>query len=573
MIHDTSLKHSKQYLGLGKTLFNSSAAVVVGDKIESNQILLTERLTQKKASGAWPEMAITMLEKEFGSKFSVISENRDVITPSSFEEAINTTIPFYPYLKKKGLHHYTSYFNKNIKYITHHLSHAYAAIAMSPFQNAIVVVMDGAGSNSLDFRTEYISGNPEVSFPKNAHESCSIFLQTGPSLKLINKNWQTFRKSKIPDHEFSEGIGMLYEKAAEFIFNNKRSAGKVMGLAGFGRGVNISDPFNYLETLNWNNSFKSGSKEEWENSPFQANYRDIAASVQLTYESHLNTLIKELKKQFPKIDNLILTGGTALNCTNNFKLLEAKIFNNIYVPPFPSDECISYGASNYFFINENKDLWSPKKLSHQHGFLGSPKSVPIKDTTLSVFQNYEVECPEDIIEFTSELLIKGKVIGWFQGRSEAGPRALGNRSILANVEIPNLKNYLNESIKFREDFRPYGCSVIQEKASEYFSVSNDFHNPYMSFAVPVKEMFQGRLKEVSHIDNTSRMQTVTSEFNCKFYSLLKSFGDKSGLYCLLNTSLNIMGKPIVETIQDAKVFLDSTNVDGIVIGNIYIKKN
>ncbi|MFT6633081.1 MAG: carbamoyltransferase [Bacteriovoracaceae bacterium] len=573
MSYDTSLKHSKQYLGLGKTLFNSSAAVVIGDSIDSNQILLTERLTQKKASGAWPELAISILENEYGPNYNVIAENRDVISPICFEEAINTTIPFFPYLKKKGLHHYTSHFNKNIKYITHHLSHAYAALAMSPYQSSIIIVMDGAGSGSVDFQNDYKSSNEQVSFPKNSHESCSIYLQTGPNLKLLKKDWQTFRKSQVPGHDFSEGIGMLYEKAAEYIFNNKRSAGKVMGLAGFGHAQNIIDPFNYLESLNWEHSFKVGSKEDWENSPFQSNYQDIAASVQITYENHLNKLIRDLKMEFPQIDNLILTGGTALNCTNNFKLLNSKVFNNIYIPPFPSDECISYGVSNYFFINENRDLWTPKDLSKQHGFLGSPNSIPKEDATLEVFKNYEIVCPVDIIDFTSELLVKGKVIGWFQGRSETGPRALGNRSILANVETPNLKSYLNESIKFREDFRPYGCSVLQEKASEYFSISKGFHNPYMSFAVPVRSIFQKRLKEVSHIDKTSRMQTVTEDFNSKFYSLLKSFGDKSGLYCLLNTSLNIMGKPIAETVLDAKTFLDSTNVDGIVIGNIYIKKN
>jgi carbamoyltransferase len=573
MSYDTSLKHSKQYLGLGKTLFNSSAAVVIGDSIDSNQILLTERLTQKKASGAWPEMAISMLENDFGTNYNVISENRDVISPISFEEAINTTIPFFPYLKKKGLHHYTSHFNKDIKYITHHLSHAYAALAMSPYQNSIIIVMDGAGSESSDFQNDYKSNNEQFSFPKNAHESCSIYLQTGPNLKLIKKDWQTFRKSQVPGHDFSEGIGMLYEKAAEYIFNNKRSAGKVMGLAGFGHGQNIIDPINYLESLNWQHSFITGNKEDWENSPFQSTYRDIAASVQITYENHLKILITDLKIKFPQIDNLILTGGTALNCTNNFKLLNSKVFNNIYIPPFPSDECISYGVSNYFFINENRELWTPKDLSKQHGFLGSPNSIPKESATLEVFKNYEIECPVDIIDFTSELLVKGKVIGWFQGRSETGPRALGNRSILANVETPNLKSYLNESIKFRENFRPYGCSVLQEMASEYFTISKGFHNPYMSFAVPVRDIYQNRLKEVSHIDKTSRMQTVTEDFNSKFYSLLKSFGDKSGIYCLLNTSLNIMGKPIVETVLDAKTFLDSTNVDGIVIGNIYIKKN
>jgi carbamoyltransferase len=573
MTNDTTLKHSKQYLGLGKTLFNSSASVVTSDSIESNQILLTERLTQKKASGAWPEMAIKTLEDTFGSDYSIISENRDVITPLEFEEAINTSIPFFPYLKKKKLIQYSSSFNKEIKFLTHHLSHAYAALAMSPFKNSLIIVMDGAGSASKDFGLCAHKNTICSSVRNGQHESCSIYIHDGSELKLVEKKWQSFRKSKIPGHDFSEGIGMLYEKAAEYIFNNKRAAGKVMGLSAFGSGEIIDDPITFLENLEWEKAFPGGSKEDWENSPHQGIYKDLANSVQLTFECYVLELVTELKKQYPKINNLIMTGGTALNCTNNYKLLTAGIFKNIYVPPFPSDECISYGASNYFFINENKNLWTPKEISKQHGFLGSPKSIPKNCSTLEIFKEYETIIPEDIIEFTSNLLMENKIIGWFQGRSEAGPRALGNRSILANVETKNLKKYLNANIKFREGFRPYGCSALQEKSHEYFLVNESFHNPYMSFAVPIREKYIQRLEEVSHIDQTSRMQTVTKDFNYLFYNLIKNFGDKSGLYCLLNTSLNIMGKPIVESVKDAKDFLDSTNVDGIIIGNVYIKKN
>lgn len=573
MHHDTPLKHSKQYLGLGKTLFNSSASVVCSNDIAKNQIILTERVVQRKASGAWPEKAIKILESQVGENFNVISENRDVITPFEFEKAIDSSIPFLSYLKKKKLDQYSSHYNPNIKTLSHHLCHAYAALAMSPYHESIIIVMDGAGSNSTDFSNIISEEFDTKDLLGNEHESCSIYLQKGAELIPIKKEWQVFRKSKIPGHDFSDGIGMLYEKAAEYIFNNKRSAGKVMGLAGFGKPSEITSAFQFLESLDWSQSFQAKTKSEWEANNNIKNFENLAASVQYKYEQYLYSLVLGLKKKYPKINNLILTGGTALNCTNNYKLLEKGLFDNIYVPPFPSDECISFGAANYSFIKENHKLWSPKEISTQHGFLGSKKSIPNEKEIIEIFDGYEVSKPEDIINFSAELLTQNKIIAWFQGRSESGPRALGNRSILANIETPELKNIMNEKIKFRESFRPYGCSVLHEYSSDYFKVSNSFHNPFMSFATPIRSKYLKRLKEVSHIDNTSRMQTVTEEFNPKFYQLIKCFGNKTGLYGLLNTSLNIMGKPIVETIQDAKAFLDSTNVDGIVVADFYIKKN
>jgi carbamoyltransferase len=163
-------------------------------------------------------------------------------------------------------------------------------------------------------------------------------------------------------------------------------------------------------------------------------------------------------------------------------------------------------------------------------------------------------------------------VAWFQGRSESGPRALGNRSILARPDVTGLKDKLNKSIKFRESFRPYGCSVIQEKAHLYFDIDQNFNNPYMSFAIKVREEHKELLKEVSHIDGTSRMQTVKIGQNEKFYRLLERFGEKSGLPCLLNTSLNVMDEPIVETIQDVRRFMENTPTDYLVINDFLIKR-
>jgi carbamoyltransferase len=164
------------------------------------------------------------------------------------------------------------------------------------------------------------------------------------------------------------------------------------------------------------------------------------------------------------------------------------------------------------------------------------------------------------------------LIAWFHGRSESGPRALGNRSILARVDVPGLKDDLNARVKGRESFRPYGSSVLQEHAAEYFEVPSDFEAPFMSFAPRVKPKYAELLKEVTHVNGTSRIQTVSEGQNPRYRALIQALGDLTGLYCVLNTSLNIMGEPIVETMQDAKRFLEGTPVDALVLEDVVISR-
>ncbi|MDP7321900.1 MAG: carbamoyltransferase C-terminal domain-containing protein [Bacteriovoracaceae bacterium] len=563
---------TNKHLGLGKTLFNSSVAIVNSDYIDNHQVILSERITRKKASGAWPENIFNHLGITNDDSFLSISENRDVISPKTFEQNINSKLPFFDYLKRKKLDHFSSHFNSNIIYVGHHLAHAYAALAFSPFERSIIIVIDGAGSHVNDLNSEFSDSIKEYHLKGNEHEECSIYLQDGAKLSCLKKHFQTFIQSQNhPQHDFTEGVGLLYEKAAEYIFNNKRAAGKVMGLASFGTAFDIAEPRKYLELLDWSLAYKGATKAEWEESSQMKVYQNIAASVQKKYELHMFHLISDLKKAYPDIDNLIITGGTALNCTNNFKLVQKGLFSNIYIPPFPSDESIGFGCAYSQFITHNPQSWKPKPIHTQHGFLGHSSSIPTDNLVLETFKDYPIEKLSNPSYFAAKLLSENKIIAWFQGRSEIGPRALGNRSILANIKFPDLKNHLNSQVKFRENFRPYGCSVLWEKASEYFQVSNNFHNPYMSFATPIKSKYKNIFSQVIHVDATSRMQTVTPEFNSLYYELIKHVGDLTGIYAVLNTSLNIMGEPIVESTYDAKKLLETTNIDGIVIGNFYIK--
>jgi carbamoyltransferase len=200
-------------------------------------------------------------------------------------------------------------------------------------------------------------------------------------------------------------------------------------------------------------------------------------------------------------------------------------------------------------------------------------SIPSETQIEKEFSSYIVTKPANLIDETANLLHDGHIIAWIQGRSECGPRALGNRSILASPLKSDLKNFLNQHIKFREEFRPYGCTVTWERAHEFFATEKGFENPFMSFAVGVREECREKLRDVSHVDGTSRMQTLHPHQNEKFHSLLTKMGELSGLPVLLNTSLNVMNEPIVETLDDAKRFFEQSKVEVMVFGDHLIKKS
>lgn len=547
---------SKQYLGLGKTKYSSSICLI--NKDQSVEMLLTERLNRKKNSGAWPEIPLKHIYNKLDFSSLKMGENRDVHHPMQIEDIQNELFPFYDYLKKEKLENFTSRFNPDIEFITHHFCHASAALAISPFSKSVIIVMDGAGSE----------------IENNKYEECSVFLQDGVNLVLSFRQEIAFLKShKHSNHSFGNRIGALYEKASEFIFNSPNSSGKVMGLASFGLPLKIEDYYSFMESLPWELSFKKKSKKEWEDIDHSL-FKNLAATVQKALEDDYDKVIKKIKELHPEYTNLILTGGCALNCTNNAKILYQNLFDQIFVPPFPGDECIGFGLAHALKFKENPLLWKPLPFENQSAYLGPKESAPTDSEITKHFHDNDFLLTKvhDVCKKAAELLEQGHTIAWFQGRSESGPRALGNRSILSRPDIGGLKDKLNRSVKFRESFRPYGCSALYEKSHLYFEIEEGFNNPYMSYAIRVRPEYKTLLKEVSHVDETSRMQTVRKGQNAKFYKLIEEFGNLSGLYCLLNTSLNVMDEPILETVADARRFMEKTPIEYLVIDDFVIKK-
>lgn len=533
-----------RYLGLGKTIFNSSATL-----LEQNteggldfETILTERILKEKYSGKWPNRAIEAFLPLDSVK---IGESRDVSSAQEYEDALDRSFPFYSWLEQKKLTQFSLRYNPEIKTFEHHHAHALAAQAYSPWEEALVVVLDGAGTRNITDDT---------------FECMSAYELKSGRLTLLRKEFLDFKK-RI-------GIGIFYEKMSEYIFNNKHEAGKVMGLAPFGTALPVSDYSEFLNQLDWNKQFKGKGKKEWEASPHMSLYQNLAATVQAEFEKYVEQLFRSLRSGHPHLDKLIFTGGCALNCTSNWKMAAKNIFSAIHVLPFPGDESIAlgcaYGLADFPF--------KPFPVENQTSFYGSKSSVTSTEQILSVFSHYKCSVEENIAQKVAKEIADGKIVAWFHGRSECGPRALGHRSILARPDREDLKNYLNDNIKFRETFRPYGCTIIWEKAHEYFDIPFGFENPFMSFAVPVKENWKEKLKHVTHVDGTSRMQTLHQKQDVLYYQLLLEVEKLTGMPIVLNTSLNIMGEPIVETIEDALRFFQSSPMDGFCIGNVWIQK-
>jgi carbamoyltransferase len=570
------------FMGLGKTLYNSSVSLIEerpGGDVDV-EIALSERILRKKASGAWPERALRVLEPRWTNRDLLIAENRDVIAPIDREKTMNEALPFFEYLQREKLDRFTTHYNPELAYVTHHLCHASAATVMSPFDKAVIVVLDGAGSALEDFNEDSQEAKSDLLSEKlggvkperGVHEECSIYLMHRGRLEPVAKRWRKFQPSaRVPKKTFSEGVGIFYESAAEFVFDSNRSAGKVMGLAPFGKARDVGSRIDFLESLDWTRAFKGKGKRDWDESGRFQEYADVSASVQADFERELWSLLEFVREKFPDFDNCILTGGCALNCTFNAKLLKRGLFKNVYVPPFPGDESIGFGAASYRFLTA-RDSFKPIPFQRQHGFFGPRSSVLPEDQLAEVFQGHKIHKPDSITDFTADRLARGEIVGWFQGRSESGPRALGHRSILADPSRAGLKDELNSRIKFREDFRPYGCSCLHERADEYFDVAKGFDNPYMSFAVETRADWREKLSQVTHVDGTSRMQTVRANQNPIFHELISKFAARSGFACVLNTSLNVMGEPIVETAEDARAFLEKTPVHGMAIGPFFVER-
>ena len=563
-----------------------------------------ERFTRKKHDPSYPQNAIEFVLKYSKIKLSEVNQIVFFEKPFlKFERLLETYVAFAPkgfvsfskampiWIKEKlflknllfnklKLHDKDYRSDKNIFFSDHHLSHAASAFFPSPFEEAVVLTADGVGEWATT--TLAIGKNENLEIKKEIH--------------------------------FPHSLGLLYS-AFTYYAGFKVNSGeyKLMGLAPYGNPiyeekikklVDIKEDgsfrlnqkyFNYATGLTMTSNSFSKLFGQSPRDPKKENinqfHMDIAASIQKVTEEIMIKLAKSIRQEFG-IRNLCLAGGVALNCVANGKILREKIFDKIWIQPAAGDAGGALGAAlalwhiengNKRIVNSNDDM--------SGSYLGNEFTQEEIEKELNLAEaNFEVLDYEDIIYKTAKLLSNEKVVGWFQGRMEFGPRALGCRSILGDPRSVEMQKNLNLKIKYRESFRPFAPSILREDLSNWFNINVD--SPYMLFVADIntekkikmtknqEELFgisklnvkRSEIPAVTHIDYSARIQTVNKNRNRRYYDLISKFKEITNCPVLVNTSFNVRGEPIVNTPQDAFNCFMGTEMDYLVIGNCILDK-
>ena len=459
--------------------------------------------------------------------------------------------------------------------VSHHLAHAYSAFAVSPFEQGAVMIVDGVGNYRMDVMEEIplVDASHEL-----ARESESYYVFDGTTLKTIKKVWMEPSPGLLSDEFYNmPGLGALYSRVSSYIFGQWDKAGEVMGLAPYGRIEALKSLINIdtngtLEVPEWNADFRRpyfADEEDWERSPNRQHWEDLARRVQADLEE---VLLQRAKWLYEKTGtkNLCIAGGVGLNCVANGRIVEETPFENVWIQPAAGDDGIAIGCCYYGHLELQRQQ---RTFVMNDAYLGKEyNSKDVQDTLSQKHVKFATSRlrSDNYIEKTAQLLADEKVIGWFQGRSEFGPRALGNRSILADPRESWMKNHINDEIKFRQDFRPFAPAVIIEQAEEIFEGSQE--SPYMLLVKRIRPEWLSRVQAIAHVDATARVQTVRREDNPNYYDLIKAFGEITGVPVLLNTSFNVRGEPIVEEPFDAMNCFLSTGIDILVLHDMILEK-
>ena len=589
-------------LGISAFYHDSAASILIDGKIIA--AAQEERFTRKKHDPSYPYNAIEFVLNYSNLKLSEVNQIVFFEKPFlKFERLLETYVAFAPkgflsfnksmplWLKEK-LFQKNLLFNqlkkhdkdyksdKNIFFSDHHLSHAASAFFPSPFDQAVVLTADGVGEWATT--TVAVGKANDLEIKKEIH--------------------------------FPHSLGLFYS-AFTYYTGFKVNSGeyKLMGLAPYGKPIHenkikqlidIKDDgtfrlnqkyFNYATGLTMtNNEFNNlfGQKRRDPNNEKLTQFHmDIAASIQKVTEEIMIKLAKSIRKEYG-IKNLCLAGGVALNCVANAKILQEKIFDNIWIQPAAGDAGGALGAALALWHIEqgNIRVINPKD-SMNGSYLGPEYSQDqIEKELRSLGANFETLKYDDLINQASEKLSNEKAIGWFQGRMEFGPRALGGRSILADPRSKKMQKNLNLKVKYRESFRPFAPSILKEDLSYWFNI--DVESPYMLLTADInsqkkiemtekeKKLFgidklnikRSDIPAVTHVDYSARIQTVAKNTNKPYYDLISKFKEKTGCPIIVNTSFNVRGEPIVNTPTDAFNCFMGTELDYLIIGNCILNK-
>ena len=592
-------------LGISAFYHDSAAALIVDGKIIS--AAQEERFSRKKHDARYPYNAvqfvlnysnlklseidyIVFFEKPF-LKFERLLETHLAFAPKGFV-SFSASMPIWlreKLFQKKFLFDKLQEHDNNFKDINkiyfseHHYSHAASAFYPSPFKEAVILTLDGVGEWATT--TVAIGKDNHINMLKEIH--------------------------------FPHSIGLLYSAFTYYIgFKVNSGEYKVMGLAPYGQSkykdiilkelIDLKDDgsfrlnmkyFNYATGLTMTNKKFSKLFGEKVRNPkkdlLTQFHMDIAASIQAAIEEIVLRLTSSISKE-TKIKNLCMAGGVALNCVANGKILKKNIFKNIWLQPAAGDAGGSLGAALAFWHQElkNKRKVALTGDDMKGSYLGpSYTNNEAQNILKSLGAKYQEQNEEDLINIVANELKNQKTIGWFQGKMEFGPRALGARSIIADPRSEKMQKELNLKVKFRESFRPFAPSVLREDINNWFDLDCD--SPYMLLVSDVKKDIQVPMNEkdkklfgieklnvkrssipaVTHVDYSARVQTVHKETNLKYYKLISKFKEITGCPVLVNTSFNVRGEPIVCSVEDAFKCFMGTNLDILVCENFILYKD
>jgi carbamoyltransferase len=589
-------------LGISAFYHDSAAALIVsGEIIAAAQ---EERFTRVKHDFSYPENAISYVLNEANLKLKDVDHIVFYEKPFlKFERLLETYVRFSPsgflsfsksmpiwlneklFQKKKlfeSLKEQDSSFNNinKINFSEHHLSHAASAFFSSPYEEAIILTLDGVG----EWATTSVSlgKNNKIDILKEIH--------------------------------FPHSLGLLYSAFTYFLgFKVNSGEYKVMGLAPYGepKFKNIildklidvkedgsfrlnMDYFNYATGLTMTNNkfaklFNMKNREQEEN--LLQIHMDIAASIQAVTEEIVLKITRFLFKEF-QIPNLCMAGGVALNCVANGKILKDGLFKNIWIQPASGDAGGALGAAQAFYYQELDNKREILKIDSMKGSYLGPQFTDdeVENELKNCGANYKKLNLDQIIKDTAKALSEEKAVGWFQGRMEFGPRSLGNRSIIADPRSGKMQKNLNLKVKYRESFRPFAPAVLFEKVSEWFEMNSE--SPYMLLVANVKKSKQlqmtneqkklfgidklnvkrSNIPSVTHVDYSARIQTVHKETNPIFHKLIEEFEKITKYPVLVNTSFNVRGEPIVCSVTDAFYCFMGTDLDVLVCNNFILYK-
>ncbi len=589
-------------LGISAFYHDSAACILVDGKIIA--AAQEERFTRKKHDSSYPYNAIEFVLNFANLNLSKVDKIIFFEKPFlKFERLLETYVAFAPkgfasfskampiWIKEK-LFQKNLLFNKlkthdqsyksdeNIYFSDHHLSHAASAFFPSPFKQAIVLTADGVGEWATT--TLAIGNGKDLEIKKEIH--------------------------------FPHSLGLIYS-AFTYYTGFKVNSGeyKLMGLAPYGNPIyvdkiykliDIKDDgtfrldqsyFNYATGLTMTSDKFHKLFGQQPRNPQNQNitqfHMDIASSIQKVTEEIMIKLTRSIREEY-NIENLCLAGGVALNCVANGKILEEKIFENVWIQPAAGDAGGSLGAALALWHIE---LGNERKVNIEDEMKGSYLGCEYNQSEIErelrrVGANFEILKYEELIDKTSDLLSSENAIGWFQGRMEFGPRALGCRSILGDPRSDKMQKNLNLKVKYRESFRPFAPSILKEDLSEWFNMNVD--SPYMLLVASINEkkkiemsddqnklfgidklnIKRSHIPAVTHVDYSSRIQTVNKITNKRYYDLILKFKEKTGCPILVNTSFNVRGEPIVNTPKDAFNCFMGTDLDYLVIGNCILDK-